>query len=43
MYLVVNFLRHIAILGRIILLTASRMISNLWKYMGSPPYLLVRL
>ena len=44
MYLTVNLLRFIATLvGCVLLLTASHMISRLFKFRGSPPHLLMRL
>ena len=43
MYLTVNLPCHIAKLGGVILLTASRMIIHLLKCTGSPPHLLMRL
>ena len=43
MYLVVNLPRHIATLGGVLLLTASRTIIHLLKFMGITPHLLIRL
>ena len=43
MYLAVNLPRHIATLVGVLLLTASRTISQLLKCMDSPPHLLMRL
>ena len=43
MYLAVNLPHHIATFGGVLLLTASHMISQFLKCMGSPPHLLMRL
>ena len=43
MYLAVNLSRHIATLGDVLLLTASHMVSQILKFTGSPPHLLMRL
>ena len=43
MYLAVNLPHHIATFRSIILLTASHMISQLLKYTGNPPHLLMHL
>ena len=43
MYLAVNLPHHIATFGGVLLLTDSYMISQLLKYTGSPPHLLMRL
>ena len=43
MYLAINLPHHIAIFGGVLLLTASHMISQLFKCTGSPPRLLMHL
>ena len=43
MYLAVNLPSHIATLGSVLLLTASRTISQILKCTGSSPHLLMRL
>ena len=42
-YLIVNLPRHIATLGSVLLLTASRTITQIFKFTSSPPHLLMRL
>ena len=43
MYLAVNPPHHTVPLGGVLLLTASRMISQILKFTGRPPHLLMRL
>ena len=43
MYLAVNLPHHIATLVGVLLLTASRMISQILKCIGNPPHLLMHL
>ena len=43
MYLTVSLPRHISNLGGLLLLTASRTISQILKCTGIPPHLLMRL
>ena len=43
MYLAANLIFHIATLGGVLLLTAYRIISQLLRFTGSPPQLLMRL
>ena len=43
MYLAVNLPRHISTLGGVLLLTASHMISQLLKFTGITPLLLIVL
>ena len=43
MYLAVNLPHHIATFGSVLLLTASHNISQILKYTGNPPHLLIHL
>ena len=43
MYLAVNIPRHIATLGGVLILTDSFIISQLFKFTGIPPHLLMHL